>query len=290
MEEHRASSRPAENCASTADEPDQLRADCGSCAGLCCVAPAFTASADFAVDKPAGQACHNLRTDFNCGIHAELRPRGFAGCAVFDCFGAGQLVTQVTFGGKNWRDDPAIATPMFAAFAVMRQLREMQWYLRASTELTASGALRVQIDQMRTHVAHLVHADAETLAAVDAAELRRQVGALLEQVSLRVRADVADPAPDRKGADLIQAKLRNADLRGASLRGAYLLGADLRGANLSRTDLLGADLRAADLRAASLHRSIFLTQPQLDAAGGDAATTIPRSLTRPAHWDAASPG
>ena len=69
-----------------------LRAPAGGllrCAGLCCVAPAFAASADFAIDKPAGRPCPNLRDDFRCGIHAELRERGFPGCEVFDCFGAG---------------------------------------------------------------------------------------------------------------------------------------------------------------------------------------------------------
>ncbi|HZC25622.1 MAG TPA: GAF domain-containing SpoIIE family protein phosphatase, partial [Actinopolymorphaceae bacterium] len=43
-----------------------LRADCSRCAGLCCVAPSFSASADFAIDKAAGRACPHLRTDFRC--------------------------------------------------------------------------------------------------------------------------------------------------------------------------------------------------------------------------------
>ena len=79
-----------------------LRADCSRCAGLCCVAPAFAASADFAIDKPAGTPCPNLRDDFRCGIHAAAAASaGFPGCEVFDCFGAGQQLTQVTFGGRS---------------------------------------------------------------------------------------------------------------------------------------------------------------------------------------------
>ena len=50
-----------------------LQSDCGSCFGLCCVALPFAASADFAIDKDAGRPCPNLRTDFRCGIHTELR-------------------------------------------------------------------------------------------------------------------------------------------------------------------------------------------------------------------------
>ena len=45
-------------------------------------------------DKPAGRSCPNLGADFGCGIHDSLRERSFPGCAVFDCFGAGQQVIQ----------------------------------------------------------------------------------------------------------------------------------------------------------------------------------------------------
>ena len=85
---------------------DRLHADCARCFALCCVAPAFAASADFAIDKPAGQPCPNLLADFRCGIHDHLRERGFPGCTVFDCFGAGQRVAQVSFGGVDWRRAP----------------------------------------------------------------------------------------------------------------------------------------------------------------------------------------
>ena len=89
----------------------ELRADCTRCFGICCVAPAFSASADFALDKPAGQPCPNLGADSRCGIHRDLRQRGFPGCTVFDCFGAGQQVAQVTFGGRDWRAGPGDRAP-----------------------------------------------------------------------------------------------------------------------------------------------------------------------------------
>ena len=58
-----------------------LRADCGSCFGLCCVALAFAASADFAIDKAAGQPCPNLRADFRCGIHTRPPAAGLSPAA-----------------------------------------------------------------------------------------------------------------------------------------------------------------------------------------------------------------
>src|SRR5947208_7215048 len=114
---------------------DRLRADCSQCFALCCVGPAFAASADFAIDKRAGQPCPNLLADFRCGIHDRLRERGFPGCTVFDCFGAGQQVTQVTFAGRDWRGHPEQASAMFAAFATMRDLHELLWYLTGAVEV-----------------------------------------------------------------------------------------------------------------------------------------------------------
>jgi hypothetical protein len=41
----------------------------------------------------------------------------------------GQAVSQRLFGGTSWREDPALAPDMFAAFKVLRQLHEMRWLL-----------------------------------------------------------------------------------------------------------------------------------------------------------------
>lgn len=270
--------------ASAPDPRDHLRADCSRCQALCCVAPAFAASADFALDKPAGRPCPKLRDDFGCGIHDRLRDKGFPGCDVFDCFGAGQQVVQVTFAQRNWRESTPLASSMFATFDVMRQLHEMLWYLAESQTLLEPGALLDEVDAAQRDIVLLTQAAADELAAVDGPGLRRTTGGLLAKVSETVRAGRPRHGPDRQGADLIQANLRGADLRGTSLRGAYLLGADLRGADLRKADLLGADLRAADISGTDLTESVFLTQPQVQAARGDSATALPRGLTRPRHW------
>lgn len=259
----------------------ELTADCGRCAGLCCVAPAFAASADFAVDKPAGTPCRHLEADSRCGIHARLRAEGFPGCTVFDCFGAGQRITQETFGGRSWRESPELAAAQFAVLPVMRQLHEMLWYLAEAATLDAAAGLHRAVDGARGETERLVALDAGRLRAVDVGAHRASVGALLQQVSDAVRGP---GRPDRRGADLVGRDLRRARLRGAGLRGAYLIGADLRGVDLGTADLLGADLRAADVRGTDLSACLFLTRPQLAAARGDAATRLPEGLDRPAHW------
>ena len=264
--------------------PGDLRADCENCFALCCVAPAFSASADFAVDKAAGRPCPNLRQDFRCGIHTRLRDSGFKGCTVYDCFGAGQKVSQLTFAGQDWRRAPHSARQMFAVFPVVRDLQELLHYLTEALALPAAAALRGELAQALERTGELTRGSADELLALDVAAIRRDVNTLLLQSSELARAAVKGRKKDHRGADLIGARLKGADLRGANLRGAYLIGADLSGADLRRADLIGADLRDADLRGADLTGSIFLIQSQLQAAKGDIRTRLPPALTRPVHW------
>jgi hypothetical protein len=261
-----------------------LRADCARCFALCCVAPAFFVSTDFAVDKAPGEACRHLGAAFRCGIHEDLRRRGFPGCAAYDCFGAGQKVAQVTFGGRDWRQDPGSAARMFDAFGIMRQLHELLWYLAEAMTLEPARPLRRDLAAAYDETERVSRSSPDDLPGIDIATRRRGVDALLMRASELVRERAGGARVDHRRADLAGADLRSADLRGADLRGACLLGADLRGARLRGADLIGADLRGADLRGADLARAIFLTQSQVGAARGDCATRLPALLVRPAHW------
>ncbi|MCX4667902.1 pentapeptide repeat-containing protein [Streptomyces sp. NBC_01381] len=265
---------------------DDLRADCGSCFGLCCVALTFAKSSDFPVNKAAGTPCTNLQQDFRCGIHQDLRQRGYSGCTVYDCFGAGQKVSQGTFDGVDWQQGgKGAAREMFDVFPVMRQLHELLWYLTEAAQLPQARPIRTDIERALAETERLTQGTPAEVAATDVAAHREGVGALLLRVSELARADIRRKKKDRRGADLFGAKLKGADLRGVSLRGAYLIAADLRGADLRQADLIGADFRDADLRGADLTGSIFLTQSQVNAAKGDAATKLPPALNRPSHWD-----
>ncbi len=152
-----------------------LQSDCGSCFGLCCVALPFAASADFAIDKDAGRPCPNLQTDFRCGIHSELRPRGFSGCTVFDCFGAGQKVSRVTFGGQDWRQAPGTARQMFDVFPVMRQLHELLWYLAEALTRPAARPVHAELRAALEKTERLTRGSAEELTELDVPAHRGEV-------------------------------------------------------------------------------------------------------------------
>ncbi|QHT55221.1 pentapeptide repeat-containing protein [Cellulomonas sp. H30R-01] len=268
----------------------ELRADCARCVALCCVSLPFQRSADFAFDKPGGMPCRNLRDDLRCGVHAQLRERGFAGCTVFDCFGAGQHVTAA-FVGRDWRDGPDVAGPMFAAFGVQRRLHELAWYLVDAVDRPVDAALQDEARALLARVTAVADAAPDAPVRDDVDDLHGRVVDVLGRVSAAVRGaarrSLPGPRRDRRRADLAGARLRDADLRTVDLRGAWLMGADLRGADLRLADLVGADLRGADLRGADLSDALFVTGPQAAAARGDATTRLPGRVPRPTHWTSA---
>ncbi|WP_064295833.1 pentapeptide repeat-containing protein [Plantibacter sp. H53] len=270
------------------DGRSALRANCADCFALCCTAFGFQRSTDFPIDKPVGTPCHNLADDFSCTIHESLRPRGFRGCTVFDCFGAGQLVSQELFGGTSWRERPDTSAEMFATFSVVRQLQEMRWYLVGAAERTTASDLMAHISRLRTGIQRTLDGGTSEVLACDVDSLRAEVRHLLIDVSEEARGGyLADTAPDddlRSSADLAGRDLRARRLCGADLRGAVLIGADLRGADLAGVDLLGADLRGARFDGADLSDALFLTQMQLNAARGDEVALLPTTLDRPGHW------
>jgi pentapeptide repeat protein len=270
--------------AGAADRP-QLRPDCSRCFALCCVALRFDASADFAFDKPAGTPCRNLAADLRCSIHDSLRPRGFSGCVTYDCQGAGQRVSQVTFGGRDWRTNPETARWIVVVFPIVRQLHEMLAYLAEVIDTAAAAPLHAAAATLFDALERRTLTTPEELVHLDVGARRREVAALLEQASALVRG----PAPGRplRNADLAGARLRGADLRRADVRGALLIAADLRRADLRGADLLGADLRDADLCGADLRDCLFLSSAQLHAARGDATTRLSAPHVHPGHWSTA---
>jgi uncharacterized protein YjbI with pentapeptide repeats len=269
-----------------------LQADCKNCFGLCCVALYFSVSEGFPIDKEADKPCPNLQLDFRCSAHKNLWELGYKGCLAFDCFGAGQKVAQISFGGNDWRKIPESAKQMFEVFLIMRQLHELLWYLTEAMTLQPAHPIHSAIGSMIEETERLTHLTPSALRELDVAAHRAAVNALLLKTSELVRADARCGQKCksgrwktyRRGAQLMAADLRKIDLRGANLRGACLIAADLRETDLSGTDFIGADFRDADIRGTDLTGSIFLTQAQINTAKGDACTKLPSSLIQPKYW------
>jgi hypothetical protein len=152
----------------------ELRADCARCCGLCCVGPAFDADQGFGFNKPAHTPCTNLDTDFRCTIHSELRQRGFPSCQTFDCYGAGQRVTQRLFAGKSWQTSPELATRMFDAYRRYRSLHELMALLDAAITLAATPAV-LELQILRQLIDELCESGAAASTAINITTLRHEV-------------------------------------------------------------------------------------------------------------------
>jgi len=273
-------------------ELDTLRSDCKKCSGLCCVALYFSASEGFPINKAAGKPCINLQSDFSCSVHKNLREKGLKGCTAYDCIGAGQKVTQVTYGGHHWRQDPESAKQIFEVFLIMRQLQEMIWYLTEALTVQPARSIHDELSAILSETKRLTYLSPTSLIALDVDAHRTNVNVLLLNTSelLRTKFQRGLNPPSRRhnssarASDLFGADLRKTNLRGANLRGACLIAANLSGIDLSGADLIGADLRDADLRGTNLRESIFLTQAQINTAKGDLNTILPVSLIPPTYW------
>ncbi|WP_245835763.1 pentapeptide repeat-containing protein [Virgibacillus ndiopensis] len=264
---------------------NKLSADCENCFGLCCVALPYAKSADFALNKDGGTPCPNLQSDYRCGIHKDLREKGFRGCAVYECFGAGQKVSQVTYDGNDWRNDKALAKEMFNVFPIMQQLHEMLYFLYEALHLEHTDSIHEDLQIAIEETENLTNLSPKSILDINVSEHRASVNTLLLQTSELVRATIPNKETkiDRK-SNLFGANLIGADLRGANLRGAILIAADLSNTDMRETDLIGADFRDANICGANLEGSIFLTQAQVNAANGDAHTILPPALRIPDHW------
>jgi hypothetical protein len=165
-----------------------LRANCAQCAALCCVAPALDRSAAFAIDKAASAPCQNLDACGGCSIHADRASKGFSGCISYDCFGAGQRVTQQIFEGRSWLTEPELLPAMSAAFLAMRRVHELLLLLNEAGKLPLDVA---QCDARTALLSELEPADdwtADMLAAASLDAIARRTGLFLRSLRSHVRS------------------------------------------------------------------------------------------------------
>ncbi|WP_221567818.1 pentapeptide repeat-containing protein [Alkalihalobacillus sp. TS-13] len=264
---------------------NDLKSDCENCFALCCVALPYGKSADFPFDKGGGDPCRNLCSNSLCSIHDQLREKGFQGCVSYECFGAGQHVSQNIFEGKDWRGDHGHAEEMFAVFPLVQQFYEMLWYLSQALTLKETESFQASLQKLYDETVELTEKHPEEILKIDVTDHRGKVNALLIKTSEQYRKDSNAGKKNRvKKIEYIGANLKGLDFKGADFRGKLMIAADLSQCDFRKADFVGADLREANLSGANLKDALFLTQSQINSAKGDQHTKIPNYLERPIHW------
>lgn len=157
----------------------ELRGDCARCQGLCCVSLAFDRSEWFAFDKAAGEPCRHLSASNRCRQHARLEAAGHGGCASYDCYGAGQRVTEELFPGLAWRRAPEQQRALFAAFLRLRDVHELRLLLHEAARLPLPRAARAEGQLLLGQLEPARGLSAADLAALDVEALQSAVHAYL---------------------------------------------------------------------------------------------------------------
>lgn len=261
----------------------ELSIDCEKCCGLCCVALYFAKTEGFPADKEAGKPCQNLMQDFKCVIHSKLSETKMKGCLAFDCFGAGQKVTQDIYQGEDWRLKPQMSEQMFQVFIKVWQLHQMLWYLIEAYSITEEE-LRIKIDALIKENQQITQLSPDEILYFDMEEYRTRVNESLKEAGDIVYQKLNGSAKKELKIDFMGKNFRGANLSGKDFSMTFFIAANMEGCNLYGTNFLGADMRDANIKSTDLSQSIFLTQAQINSARGNSNTKLPTTLIRPKNW------
>lgn len=257
----------------------RFKLDCSKCSGLCCTALFFSDIDGFPYEKPASIPCRHLTNDFMCDAHADLEQNGWKGCRSYDCFGAGNYVTDILYQGKTWKDDASSKQDIFSVFLIVYQLHQMLFYLCIAAMLANQRSYRHQIARYINEIIALCNRS-EDLKHLDIEELRGRINPLLKQAYI----DVKPFTEKKKRFYHFNESLQNQKLCYEDFSMSYLIGSDLSGSDLYGTCFLGTDVRDVKVMDCDLSNCIYLTQGQLNTMIGNQQTRIPWFFTRPSNW------
>lgn len=202
----------------------------------------------------------------------------------YDCFGAGQKVTQTVYHGKSWKDKDVKPDEMYRVFLAVYQLHQMLWYLNEAALLIPAADIYGVIESAIQDLDRLIRQTPEALLKLDLEACREKTNLLLKEVWHRVQNTVKSTVEPQKSVDFIGKDFKKAVLDGQDFSMSLLIAANLEGCSLGGANFLGADLRDANFKNADLRESIFLTQAQVNTAKGNAYTKLPEFVTCPKTW------
>lgn len=258
----------------------KLKIDCDKCSGLCCVA-LFCAKTDgFPENKNAGVPCKYLNSNFKCDIHSSLFEMKMKGCLAYDCFGAGQKVTQDLFPNFTWQSNQEKSKIIFEAFLRVFQLHQIEWYLLESITLVSDEILSNKIDRLIDKIEFILKQSYEIIMNFDINSFRLEVNPILKSISKQYMK-----SHNIKGNNFIGKNFKKVNLDGKDFSMSLLIATNFEGCSLKYANFLGADLRDTNFKNTDLSSCLYLTQIQINSSIGNHNTILPKNLIRPISWD-----
>lgn len=261
----------------------ELKVDCSKCSGLCCTALFFSKIDGFPENKTAGKPCTKLRKDYRCNIHNELEKRNMKGCIGYDCFGAGQHVTQYIYKGDTWQSSKEKAKEIFDVFICVFQLYQIRYFLEESTVIIPAKEFWNDIENLIKENEALCNSTPQGILNIDIEAYRNRINNILKQVSASV-LKCFKSCDNNRLMDFLGRSFKNRDMSGIDLSMKLLIAANFQGCKFHGTIFLGADTRDTNFSDADLREAVFLTQGQINSAKGNKNTKLPKHLDYPDTW------
>ena len=260
-----------------------LKPDCSQCSGLCCTALFFSEMDGFPENKQAGKPCFNLHKNFRCKIHGELEKRKMKGCIGYDCFGAGQQVTQTIYSGQTWQNTPGLAKEIYDVYIAVFQLYQIRYFLLEVMSINPAKMLRNNIKPLIEENEIICNSKPQDILKFHIENYRKKANVFLRQVCSLLPKNLC--CLNKKcPSDFLGRNFKNKDFSGLDLSTKLLIAADFNNCVFNGTIFLGADTRDADFSNADLSDAVFITQGQINSAEGNRNTKLPQYLDYPFTW------
>lgn len=111
----------------------------------------------FPENKKAGKPCKKLQDNYRCKIHYELEKCNMKGCIGYDCFGAGQHVTQYIYKGETWQTSKEHSKEIFNVFVIVFRLYQIRYFLEESKIIIPAKELWTDIQNLINENEILLH-------------------------------------------------------------------------------------------------------------------------------------
>ena len=263
---------------------EQLKVDCSQCSGLCCTALFFSKIDGFPENKIAGKPCTKLQNNYRCKIHHELEKRNMKGCIGYDCFGAGQHVTQYIYKGETWQTSKEQSKEIFDVFIIIFQLYQIRYFLEESRIVIPAKELWSDIENLINENEILCNSTKQSILDIDIDSYRNKVNILLKQVCASIIMSFKHNNNKKKLTEFLGRSFKKRDMSGLDLSMKLLIATSFDSCIFDGTIFLGADTRDANFSNADLRESVFLTQGQINSAKGNRSTKLPKHLDYPVTW------
>lgn len=264
------------------NESYRLTSDCSKCSGLCCIALYCFQSDGFPQNKPIGKPCIHLMDNYKCKIHSNLESMGMRGCIAYDCFGAGQYLTENIYGGVTWQTQPKRTKEICDMFVLVYRLFQLRFFLYESKKLASSELLLAEISRLLQENDMICRLPIEEMMQYLIEEYQDRVNSVLKRACIALTNYLG--IKNNFGQNFLNRNFAGKDLSGVDFNMKPLIASDFRNCQLKGATFIGADTRDANFDGADLREAVFLSQGQINAAKGSCRTKLPDHLKYPDTW------